>query len=98
MIAAFTNVGKERVFDVVGMISAGGGFMGAGRTCDCCSIEVGIILSLPSIIYCKYCFINRTYTEPNPHVRVVLNAYYCFFKQFKVRYCSWLFVSCSCSP
>ena len=74
MIAAFTNVGKERVFGVVGRISTGGGFMGAGGTSDCCSIEVGIILSLPSTIYCKYCFINRTYTEPNPPVRVVLDA------------------------
>ena len=35
MIAAFTNVGKERVFSLVGRISAGGVFMGAGGTSDC---------------------------------------------------------------
>ncbi len=46
MIAAFTNVGKERVFGVVGRLSAGGGFMGTGARSDCCSIDVGIVLSL----------------------------------------------------
>ena len=30
MITAFTNVGKERVFSLVGRLSVGGGFMGAG--------------------------------------------------------------------
>ena len=35
MIAAFTNVGKERVFSLVGRLSAGGGFMGAGERSDC---------------------------------------------------------------
>ena len=82
MIAAFANVGKERVFGVVGRLSAGGGFMGAGGRSDCCSIEVGIILTLPSTIYCKYCFINRTYTEPNPPVRVVLDAVSIFSTAF----------------
>ena len=33
------------MFGVVGRISAGGGFMGAGGRSDCCSIEVGIVLS-----------------------------------------------------
>lgn len=31
------------MFCVVGGISAGGGFMGAGTGGDCCSIEVGIM-------------------------------------------------------
>ena len=34
------------MFGVVGRLSAGGGFIGAGGTSDCCSIEVGIVLSV----------------------------------------------------
>ena len=48
------------MFGVVGRISVGGGFMDAGGTSDCCSIEVGIVLSvtinyLYNSVY-KYCF------------------------------------------
>ena len=46
MIVVFANVGKERVFGAVGRISKGGGFMGAGGRSDCCSIEVGVIISV----------------------------------------------------
>ena len=52
MIAAFTNVGKERVFSLVGRISAGGVFMGAGGTSDCW-MGIDVFCNCGSCVYRK---------------------------------------------
>ena len=79
MIAAFTNVGKERVFSLVGRLSVGGGFMGAGGGFMGAEEEVtagwGLMCSLIVVLV----YICRKHGRMYERTDFNSNCFICFF-------------------